>query len=228
MIAAASTFKSAFALLETTPRRCACLSPVVPGAACRLCAICFLFSQLVGDLAAVLRELLHHLLVQPDIHRRRIVRVTAIVQFGSKLFARREARVEIEKLHEIDNRLLPVELFLVVGRELGEDGGDIDSCRGHRARRGRRFGAADADVPAGAAPAPGAAPAGAVAALAWPKIVDTIFPRILMELSLLFQGSVASRELPSMGRGSPYEPRSRREILRFSGVLARRAAGVGG
>ena len=62
MIAAASTFKSAFALLETTPRRCACLSPVVPGAACRLCAICFLFSQLVGDLAAVLRELLHHLL----------------------------------------------------------------------------------------------------------------------------------------------------------------------
>ena len=92
MIAAASTFKSAFALLETTPRRCACLSPVVPGAACRLCAICFLCSQLVGDLAAVLRELLHHLLVQPDIHRRGIVRVTAIVEFGSKLFARREAR----------------------------------------------------------------------------------------------------------------------------------------
>ena len=31
------------------------------------------------------------------------------------------------------------------------------------------FGAADADVPAGAVPAPGAAPAGAVVALAWPK-----------------------------------------------------------
>ena len=31
MIAAASTFKSAFALLEATPRRCACLSPVGQG-----------------------------------------------------------------------------------------------------------------------------------------------------------------------------------------------------
>ena len=64
MIAAASTFKSAFALLETTPRRCACLSPVVPGQPVGSARFASYFR--VGDLAAVLRELLHHLLVQPD------------------------------------------------------------------------------------------------------------------------------------------------------------------
>ena len=139
MIAAASTFKSAFALLEATPRRCACLSPVGQGQPVGSARFASYVRSSSGTLPPFSTSFCITCLCSQIFIDAEIVCVTAIAEFGSKLFARREAQVEIEKLHQIDNRLLPVELFLVVGRELGEDGGDIDSCRGRCARRGRRL-----------------------------------------------------------------------------------------
>ena len=46
-------------------------------------------------LAAVRGELLHHLLVQPDVHRRRIVHVAGVAELLGELLARAEAAVEI-------------------------------------------------------------------------------------------------------------------------------------
>src|SRR5262245_9239841 len=43
--------------------------------------------QRVGDLASVLGELDHDLLVQPDVHLRGVVHVAAVVQLLSKLLA---------------------------------------------------------------------------------------------------------------------------------------------
>jgi len=52
--------------------------------------ICLSFSQFVGDFAPVLRQFLHDLLMQPDVHRCGIVFVAGVMQFVSELFARRE------------------------------------------------------------------------------------------------------------------------------------------
>jgi hypothetical protein len=51
--------------------------------------------QFSGDLAAVFGKLDHHLLMKPDIHRRRIVHVSAVMQFLGKVFPRGETAVEI-------------------------------------------------------------------------------------------------------------------------------------
>jgi len=71
--------------------------------------------------------------MQPDIHRRRVVLVAGIVQFVRKLFARGKAAVEIENFQQIDDRMFPVEMFVMFRSEAGEHGIDIDG----RARRRR-------------------------------------------------------------------------------------------
>ena len=48
-------------------------------------------SQLIRHLAAVLRELQHHLFVQPDVHCREIILVAGVVKLIGKLFTRGKA-----------------------------------------------------------------------------------------------------------------------------------------
>src|SRR5262245_4278183 len=65
---------------------------------------------------AGLGELDHHLLVQPDVHRRGAVERAGIAEFLRQLLACAEAAVQLEKLHQIDDRCVPVEvLVLLVG-----------------------------------------------------------------------------------------------------------------
>ena len=104
--------------------------------------------------------------------------LSPVMKLLGKLFARPKARVEIEKLHQIDHRLLPVELLFIVGRELGEDGGDVDGCRRRGARSGTRLrGCRGRTSPRERGwrrvrrpPVPGAGGA------AWPKIVEMMLP----------------------------------------------------
>ena len=80
-----------------------------------------LFAQFVGHFAAVLRKLHHDLLVEPNIHGRRIVLVAGKMKLPGKLFARRKAGIEIEQLHQVDDRMPPVELLLVARGKLVEN-----------------------------------------------------------------------------------------------------------
>jgi hypothetical protein len=50
----------------------------------------------VRNLPAVLSELDHYLLVQPDIHGSRVFRIGGVVQFLCQLFASRQADIEIK------------------------------------------------------------------------------------------------------------------------------------
>src|SRR5262249_3539013 len=62
----------------------------------------------VRNLSSVFRKLDHDLLVQPDIHRRRIICCPGMVQFFGSFFARRVTVVEFEKFHELNDRPSPV------------------------------------------------------------------------------------------------------------------------
>src|SRR5690242_2811370 len=90
------------------------------------------------QLAAIGGELAHHLLVQPDVHAGGIIGVAGVAELLGKLLARREAGVDVERLHQVDDGVLPVELLALGGDGLVEDGSDIDRLR----RRGRGCGAA--------------------------------------------------------------------------------------
>jgi len=91
------------------------------------------------QLAAIGRELGHHLLVQPDVHAGRIVGVAGVAELLGELLARGEAGVDIERLHQVDDRGPPLQLLPLRGDRLVEDGRHID-CRpgGSRRRGGRR------------------------------------------------------------------------------------------
>src|SRR5262249_41484457 len=78
------------------------------------------------DLSSGFRNFHHDLLVQPDVDCSSIVFVAGVVQFFCKLLARRETAVELEKLHEINDRPSPLELFLVLTGELRQDVLDVD------------------------------------------------------------------------------------------------------
>ena len=89
------------------------------------------------DLAAVLLELLDDLLVQPDVHRGRVVLVAGVVQLVGQLLAGVQARIQIEQLHQIDDRGAPVQLLRVLRGQVVEHGLDIDrSTRGRAAAGG--------------------------------------------------------------------------------------------
>src|ERR1700716_695806 len=83
------------------------------------------------QLAAVGGKLDHDLLVQPDVHGGGIIAVAGVAEFLRKLLARGEAGIDIERLHQIDDRGAPFQLFALGGNRLVEDGRDVDGCRGH-------------------------------------------------------------------------------------------------
>src|SRR5205085_8933135 len=75
----------------------------------------------------------HHLLVQPDVHAGGIVGVAGVAELLGKLLARRETGVDVERLHQVDDGVLPVELLSLGGDRLVEDGSDVDRlCRRRR------------------------------------------------------------------------------------------------
>src|SRR5262245_17110208 len=55
-----------------------------------------LMLQVGGNLAAVLGQLEHDLLVEPDVHRRGIFGVAGVLQLSGQLLARRQAAVQFE------------------------------------------------------------------------------------------------------------------------------------
>src|SRR5262249_44411070 len=104
----------------------------------RECALCVSPSaeQLLRNVAAVVRDLLEHGLVQPHVHGGRVAHlVRRTAELGRQLLTRPEAAVEAEKLQKVDDRDLPVELLGIGGGELLELGDDVD--HGDRRRGGR-------------------------------------------------------------------------------------------
>src|SRR4051794_14503066 len=93
------------------------------------------------QLAAIGSELARHLLVQPDIHAGRVVGVTAVAELLGEFLAGRQARIDIERLHQVDDRGAPFQLLVLGFRGLVDDRGHIDvlrrSTRGRRSRRWR-------------------------------------------------------------------------------------------
>jgi hypothetical protein len=88
------------------------------------------------QLAAIRRKLGHHLLVQPDVHAGGIIAVAGVTEFLGKLLAGAEAGIDVKRLHQIDDRGAPCQLFTLGGSRLVHDGCDIDGlCRRRRSRR---------------------------------------------------------------------------------------------
>ncbi len=83
-------------------------------------------TQVCRHFTTVLRKLRHHLLVQPDVHFGGTVERAAVMQLFCELLARGKAAVEIKQLHEIDDRLAPVELFSLLGRNIPQDCFNVD------------------------------------------------------------------------------------------------------
>ena len=112
--------------------------------------------------------------MQPDVHGRGIVGVAGVTEFGRQFLARGEAGVDIERLHQVDDRGAPFQLFALGGDRLVEDGGDID--RSAPAQPVPRGGADDRSAPR--------APLGRALAVAaealLPKIALMILPKILI------------------------------------------------
>src|ERR1700681_26058 len=87
------------------------------------------------QLAAVGGKLDHDLLLQPDVHGGGIIAVAGVAELLRELLARGEAGIDIERLHQVDDRGAPFQLFALGGNRLVEDGRDVDGCRG-RSRSG--------------------------------------------------------------------------------------------
>src|SRR5439155_19862143 len=94
--------------------------------------------ETVGDLASALGDLCHDLLMQPDIHFRRTVERAFVAELLGELLARAQTAVELEELHEIDDRLFPIVRFLLRVGEFLDHGFDFGARHrlGCPARRG--------------------------------------------------------------------------------------------
>src|SRR6185312_579885 len=93
------------------------------------------------QLATVGGQLGHDLLVQPDIHAGGIVAVARVAKFLRELLACRKARIDVERLHQVDDRGAPLQLLALGLDGLIEDGCDVDSrsrCRSGSPRRSAR------------------------------------------------------------------------------------------
>jgi hypothetical protein len=64
--------------------------------------------------------------VKPDVHARGIVGIAGVTKLLCKFFAGRKTGVDIERLHQIDDRGAPFQLFLLGGNRLVQDWRDID------------------------------------------------------------------------------------------------------
>jgi hypothetical protein len=58
--------------------------------------------------AAALSKFDHDLLVEPDVHFRRAIEFALVSEFLRQLLAGAKAAVQLEQLHQIDDRLFPV------------------------------------------------------------------------------------------------------------------------
>jgi len=85
--------------------------------------------QVGGHFAAIIRKLLQHLFVQPDVHLRGIVRIAAVMQFLRKRRPRGEAAVHSDQFHQIDNRSFPIQLFRIFRREFIQRCADVHGLR---------------------------------------------------------------------------------------------------
>src|SRR5262245_40306887 len=94
--------------------------------------------------AATFGELEHNLPMQPDVHRPRAVERAGIAELLGQLLAGSEAAVELEQLHQVDNRFIPVEVFVLLVRDLRDHRLDLGPgyrlaglCAGSERRRRR-------------------------------------------------------------------------------------------
>src|SRR5438105_961400 len=81
------------------------------------------------------RGLAHHLLVQPDVHAGGIIGVAGVAELLGELLAGRKAGIDVERLHQVDDGVFPIELLPFGSNRLVEDGSDVDGLR--RCRTGR-------------------------------------------------------------------------------------------
>src|SRR6185503_4884641 len=70
------------------------------------------------DLPAVRRELFHHALMQPDVHRRGIPGVARVTELARERFAVLEAGIHADELHQVHDRSAPVEFLTTGGSHL--------------------------------------------------------------------------------------------------------------
>src|ERR1700722_1688736 len=89
------------------------------------------------QLATIGSELGHHLLVQPDVHAGGVAGVAGVAKFLRQLLARGKTGMDIARLHQIDDRGPPLQLFALGLDRLVQDGRDIDGLS-RRSRCGRR------------------------------------------------------------------------------------------
>ena len=80
-----------------------------------------------GHRAATLGKLRHDLLVQPQVHFGRAIEGAGVAEFLGQLFAGAKAAVELQQLHQIDDRLLPVEIFALLVVDFLEDRFEVGS-----------------------------------------------------------------------------------------------------
>src|SRR5881394_2343167 len=79
----------------------------------------------VGDFSAVLGDLLHHRLVQRDVLLGAPIRARVHVELAGELLACAEARIEVQQLQEVDDRLAVVAAAAFLRGELREHRVDV-------------------------------------------------------------------------------------------------------
>src|SRR3954471_1013742 len=90
-----------------------------PVAAAALCL------ETIRHLAAALGELGHDLPVQPEVHLGGAIEGAGVAELLRQLLARTEAAVQFQQLHQIDDRLSPVEVFSLIVVQPLENGLDV-------------------------------------------------------------------------------------------------------
>src|SRR5215475_6872295 len=89
--------------------------------------LCKSAQQFLRNVPTIVCELLQHGLVQPHVHVCRVAHlVSRAAELGRKRLARRKAAVETQKLQQIHDRDLPIELLGIGGGEFFELTHDID------------------------------------------------------------------------------------------------------
>jgi len=130
--------------------------------------------------------------VKPDVHRGRIGGVALVSQFLGELLAVRQAGIESNQLHQVDDGSLPVQFLCAFRAELRELGLEASSGN-RRARSGGVGGRIEGELvgpPAGAEPCGAGAPPAAVAGVEpWPKIAFLMLSKMLMVCPLSWRGT---------------------------------------